>query len=174
MKLKMGMPSFEKLRDFLKRYKFVLIVIAAGVLLLAIPDSDKKGDQSAAANMAGGEEDFSVEALEEKLSEILSRIEGAGEVSVMLTVRSGMERVLATDQEIAENDTEHDLKEETVIISTDAGDEVVLIRQNYPVFQGALVVCQGGDDPEVQLQLTRALSALTGLNTNRITVCKGS
>ena len=174
MKLKLEMPSFGKLVDFLKRYKFVLIVIAAGVLLLLIPGDGEKEEAVIEEGVAGGEEDFSVEALEEKLSEILSQIEGAGNVSVMLTVRSGMERILATDQEITERDAESNLREETVIISTDAGDEVVLIRQNYPIFQGALVVCQGGDDPEVQLQLTRALSALTGLNTNRITVCKGS
>lgn len=174
MKLKLSIPSVDKIVEFLKRYKYVLIVIAVGVILLAIPTEEGGGSVSETENLTGGEEDFSVEALEEKLSDILSRVEGAGKVSVMLTVRSGMERILATDKDVSESDTEHESKEEIVVISTDAGDEVVLIGQNYPVFQGALVVCPGGDVPEVQLQLTRALAALTGLSTNRITVCKGS
>lgn len=174
MKRKIEMPSMEKLTDFLKRYKYVLLVIAAGIILLLIPTGDGEEKVSETQGVAGGEEDFSVAALEEELSEILSRVEGAGEVSVMLTVRSGMERILATDRDSAEHEDESELREETVVISTDSGEEVVLIGQNYPTFQGALVVCPGGDDPEVQLALTRALSALTGLTSNRITVCKGS
>ena len=65
-------------------------------------------------------------------------------------------------------------EEQTVVISTGSGEETVLITQKYPTFQGALVVCRGGDDPVVQLTLTRAVSALTGLGSDRITVCKGS
>jgi stage III sporulation protein AG len=84
----------------------------------------------------------------------------------MLTVKSGMERVLA--QDVNGTDTE------TVIISTGSGkQEVVLIQQNYPDFQGALIVCEGGDEPQVRLLVTQAVAALTGLGTARISVCKG-
>lgn len=175
MKFKLKIPSAEKLTGFLKQYKFVIIIIVAGIILLALPAGDDKKEETVTTEgVAGGEEDFSVDALEEKLSEILSRIDGAGEVSVMLTVRSGTERILATDTDTSENGEKSEVREEVVVISTDAGEEVVLIGQNYPTFQGALVVCRGGDDPEVQLQLIRALSSLTGLSSNRITVCRGS
>ena len=174
MKLKIGMPSAEKLTDFFKQYKFVLIVIVVGIILLALPSGESQGSSVTAEGVTGAEEDFSVEALEEKLSDILSKIEGAGKVSVVLTVRSGTERVLAVDRDCAESGEKSEVREETVVISTDAGEEVVLIGQNYPTFQGALVVCPGGDDPKVQLQISQALAALTGLGSNRITVCKGS
>ena len=42
-----------------------------------------------------------------------------------------------------------------------------------PQFRGALVVCAGGDDPGVRLQVIRAVSALTGLGSDCITVCQG-
>ena len=174
MKVRLTLPSIEKLIAFLKQYKFVLILIAAGIVLLLLPTGDRKQQTAASDGMVGAEEDFSVEALEEKLGAILSKIDGAGNVSVMLTVRSGMERVLATDRESSESEDESSLQEKTVIISTGTGEEAVLITQHYPTFQGALVVCRGGDDPQVQLLLTRALSALTGLSSSRITVCKGS
>jgi stage III sporulation protein AG len=168
------MPSKEALTAVFKRYKFVLIVIAAGLILLAMPSESDKSRTETMEGVLGTEEDFSVEALEEKLSAILSRIEGAGKVSVMLTVKSGTERILATDLEASQSGTELDRTEETVILSKDAGEEVVLIGQNYPTFQGALVVCPGGGDPQIQLEITRALAALTGLGAGRITVCKGS
>lgn len=88
----------------------------------------------------------------------------------MLTVKSGMERVLARDSSVSE--TEETM--ETVVISTGSGkQEVVLLTQRYPTFQGALVVCEGGDDPQVKLLVTQAVAALTGLGSARISVCKG-
>lgn len=174
MKRKIKLPSAEGLTAFFKQYKFVLIVIAAGVVLLALPSGETSGGAGRAEAVSGSEEDFSVDALEEKLGDILSRIEGAGKVSVMLTVKSGTERIFATDVKTSESDTETEQTEEMVVISRDDGEEVVLISRNYPTFQGALVVCPGGGDPQVQLQITRALSALTGLGAGRITVCKGS
>lgn len=174
MKLNLKMPGTEGLSKFLKQYKYVLIIIAAGILLLLWPSGKSKTTVESGTGLTGVEEDFSVEALEERLSKVLSRVEGAGEVSVVLTVRSGMERVLATDSREEERDRDFQLEEQTVVISTEKGEEVVLIGQRYPTFQGALIVCPGGDDPQVRLRLTEAVSALTGLGSARITVCKGS
>ena len=95
-------------------------------------------------------------------------------VSVVLTVRSGMERVLAQDVTASRADGDAQSTTKTVILSTGSGEETVLLSQNYPTFQGALVVCRGGDDPQVKLLLTQAVAALTGLGSDRITVCKGS
>lgn len=38
---------------------------------------------------------------------------------------------------------------------------------------GAVIVCEGGGSAAVRLQLTRAVSALTGLSTDRIAIVKG-
>ena len=175
MKVQWKMPRAEKVLGFLKQYKYVLIVAAAGLLLLLWPTGGSREEPAAQERgLTGAEEDFSVEALEEKLAQALSRVEGAGEVSVILTVESGMERVLATDRTAEQSDGTSAMEEQTVIVSTDAGEEAVLVTQRYPTFQGALVVCPGGGDPSVRLVLTQAVSALTGLGADRITVCAGS
>lgn len=175
MKFKWNPPAAGKVLQYFKEYKLVLLVIAAGIFILLWPSGEKseKTDGQAAAGLTGGEEDFSVEALEEKLNETLSKVEGAGHVTVVLTVKQGMERVLAADEKITDSDSQRSKESETVIISTGGGDEAVLITQHYPVFQGALVVCEGGDDPQVRLLLTQAVAALTGLGSDRITICKG-
>ena len=177
MKFQWKPPQMEKVLGFCKQYKYVLLVAAAGLLLLLWPTGDGRQEavaEEAGMGLTGTEEDFSVEALEERLALALSRIEGAGEVSVILTVDSGMERVLATDRTQEQSDGGVSIQEETVILSTEAEEEAVLVTQRYPTFQGALVVCPGGDDPSVRLVLTQAVAALTGLGTDRITVCKGS
>lgn len=174
MKINWKIPKGEALFKLLGQYKYVLIVIAAGILLLLWPSGEKASPAAAQSGLPGGEEDFSVEALEERLARVLSKIDGAGEVSVVLTVESGMERVLATDIAASQWEDRRDREEQTVIISTDEGEETVLLTQRYPTFQGALVVCPGGNDPEVRLRLTQAISVLTGLGSDRITVCKGA
>ena len=51
--------------------------------------------------------------------------------------------------------------------------EVVPLQTVAPEFRGALVVCPGGGDARVRLQLIEAVAALTGLGSDRISVCAG-
>ena len=156
----------------LDRYKYVLIVIIAGIVLLLWPSGEP---QRSAGTDSGLDvrETFDLEALEEKLSRTLSKVEGAGEVTVTLTVKSGMEQVLASDRATSVGERGSSVEEEIVLVNTGNGQGTVLLTQKYPTFQGALVVCEGGDSAEIRLLLTQAVSALTGLGADRITVCKG-
>ena len=156
----------------LDRYKYVLIVIAAGMILLLWPTGEREQNAGTASGL-DVRETFDLDALEKKLSRTLSMVEGAGEVTVTLTVKRGMEQVLASDRATSVSDRGSSVEEETVLVNTGSGQETVLLTQKYPTFQGALVVCQGGDSAEIRLLLTQAVSALTGLGADRITVCKG-
>ena len=48
--------------------------------------------------------------------------------------------------------------------------QVVVTRETYPVYLGAVVVCQGAGSGGVRLAVTEAVAALTGLPADRITV----
>lgn len=174
MKDKKAPPAqWKNAAELVSRYKFVLLIVLVGVLLLLLPDG--KGEQETAeAASATVEEDFSVEALEEKLAATLEQIDGAGRVRVMLTVQSGMKRVFAQDGSLEQGMDEMRRETETVVVSAGTGhQETVLVQQIYPQFQGALIVAGGGGDPGVRLKLTEAVAALTGLGTDKISICKG-
>ena len=49
---------------------------------------------------------------------------------------------------------------------------MVVTQERYPQYRGALVVCDGGGSDSVRLQIINAVSALTGLGTDRIAVVK--
>lgn len=168
----------EKVGPFIDRYKYVGLVLLAGLILLLWPSGKEKtvSETPPPAPVENKEEDFSVAALEEKLSQTLSKIQGAGEVSVMLTVQGGSRRVLAQDsKETREADGSYERQSETVVVSggTGNGEGPVLLQQLYPRFQGAVVVSEGGGDASVRLKLMEAVSALTGLGTDKIAICKG-
>ena len=64
-------------------------------------------------------------------------------------------------------DTESRRLEEFLGAIRGVGDARVLLSR-----EGAVVVCAGGGDAGVRLEVTRAVSAYTGLGSDRITVIK--
>ena len=155
-------------RKLLGRYQYVLLVLAAGVLLLLLPLGS--GREAAAAPASDAlQESFSLEEFEETLAKTLSQIQGAGEAQVVLSLKGGSRQVLAQD---TQRGADGDSSAATVTLSRGSdGQAVVPLQTLAPQFQGALVVCPGGGDPEVCLRLIEAVSALTGLGSDRISVC---
>ena len=164
----------KKLAGALEKYKFVLLVLLAGILLLVLPLPGGGGAEELPGETAAAGAEFDLDALERRMEAALSRIEGAGEVSVVLTLRSGTRQVLAQDVSSARSQEDQEEDRTTVVVSAGSGrEEAVALHQIYPQFKGALVVCAGGDDPAVQLKLVEAVSALTGLGSDKISICKG-
>ena len=165
-----------KALDALKRCKYVALTAALGIVLLLLPGGNEKKQEGGAPDAA---EDFDRTALQEEMEEILSSLDGVGHLKLMLTVDGGSAYELARDeaqtQKRGGEDTgERTQKSETVVLGSGASAEVVVTRSRFPAFIGALVVCEGGERAEVQLRVTQAVAALTGLSSDRITVVKGT
>ena len=154
-------------------YKYVLIVIAAGILCLAWPSASREEEAERAAE---GQVDAGT--LQAEMEEILGAIQGVGELRLMLTVDTGPQRELAGDTSLSYSGStqapeDYSRTAETVVVSGGGEEQVVVTREIYPRFRGALVVCQGADDPAVKLSVVEAVSALTGLGSDRISVIRG-
>ena len=167
--MKEGWPALvRRWKGALGKYGYVLLVIAVGAALLLWPGG---GEQETVLTQES-ETYFDLEEFETKLEQALSRIEGAGEVSVVLTLESDGRQVLAQDQELA-----GDGGSASTVVTVGQGSgtqEVVPLQTVAPSFRGALVICPGGGNPQVRLELIQAVSALTGLSSNHITVCQGN
>lgn len=153
-------------------YKYVILAVLLGAVLLLLPDG-KAEDAENAAQLA----DFDRTAVQREMEDILSAIDGAGRLRLMLTVRGAGELELAQDRALTQKQgdaaDEYSDKTETVVLGSGSGAEVVVTRSSYPDFVGALVVCEGGGSAAVRLEITQALCALTGLSSERISVVKG-
>ena len=158
-----------KWKGALGKYRYALLVVAVGVLLLALPSG---GSREEPAGAETGAETFDLDAFEEKLEGILSQIDGAGETRVVLTLDGGSRQVLAQDQD---RDGDGGSSATTVTVGRGSGSqEVVPLQTLAPSFRGALVVCPGGGSAQVRLELIQAVAALTGLNSSSISVCQGN
>lgn len=166
----------QRLTVGLKKYKYVALVLLLGVALLLIPTKSSGEAAKPETGKSMGDDDYRQE-LEQRLSDLLSQMTGAGEVRVMLTLRTGTHTVYQTDTTITSDTSDESSRSseerKTVILSEGSAYDVAAATvMEYPQFQGAVVVCQGADEASVKLGLVNAVAALTGLRSDQITVLK--
>lgn len=165
----------------LKKFRYPALILLLGIALMLIPfhsSADTKKTDEAAEQSAAPvpETDYKTE-VETQLASILQQIQGTGKVSVMLTLKSGAQTIYQTDtaltSQTGDSTTANTSTETTVILSKDdIGQEAAVAKTIYPVFLGAVVVCEGADDPTVRLNVISVVSSTTGLSSEKITVVK--
>ena len=164
---------FGKFRPLWEEGKFAVPVLGLGGLLLLCTSGAGETKSTTSQETTAGE---TMTQQQKEMERILARIEGAGELHLMLTLESDGERTPAADTEEtlggSQDAPESQSRRETVVLRVSGGEEVVVTRRESPVYRGALVVCQGADRAEVKLAVTQAVAALTGLGADRITVVK--
>ena len=160
----------EKLISYVKKYRYVALVVLAGVVLMLLPSG--KGEQQTSSDQpVNVSEAYSLAETEKRLEQLLGRIRGVGQVQVMLTLKSGSSLQLAENRSTSLRDTEDRQDRDVVTLNRGSGyEDVVVTEQTYPVYQGAVVVCQGAGDSGVTLAVIQAVSVLTGLGSDKITV----
>lgn len=153
----------RKLSAFAGKYKYVLIILLAGLILLLLPSGSRtKAEPAAAQPLAAQTQTQTIQTEEQRLAQLLRQISGAGQVQVLLSYRCSAERELATD----------DSGQPAVISAGGGAQAAVELRTVSPQYLGAVVVCDGADAPQVQLAVTQAVAQFTGLSTDRISVLK--
>jgi len=108
------------------------------------------------------------EAFSKELEDFLSRIDKAGETKVLLSFYDDGESVYLKEDSIDSSG----LSEKYVIVEGDSGREAVEVSYRLPKVRGVAVLCEGGDDPEVCLAVTEAVSAALGISSHRVSVSK--
>ena len=163
----------EKYKPLVRKYRAVIIILLAGVLLAAGGGS-KKTAEAPQDDTAAPQSDYDLASFEQKLSEKLAAIEGAGRVELMLSLEQTEEAVYAVDTRQTEHTSIGQSYERSLAVISDGshGQTPVTIKNMQPTFRGAVVLCDGADDVQVRLAVTRAVSAVCGIGADKITVLK--
>ena len=143
-------------------------------------DGQTASSQSAAAGNLSYERQ-----LEERLKELLSHVEGVGQVEVMIVLKSSEEKVWRVDrntsysstQETDSNGGTRDIRSqemtEGTILSGQSGEEGPLLEKEMrPEISGVVVTASGGGSPTVQAEISAAVEALFDVPSHKIKVLK--
>ena len=166
----------------------VLLIVGLLFAVIAWPvsggDSDNAGKTSVSSELsaAQGVENLTYEEqLEKKLSDILSKVKGAGKVEVMITLESSSELVLQVD----ESQTSDDVHEEDSAggtrdsiqssyskdtVQTGSDDSPYVITEINPKVSGVLVIAEGAGSAAVKNEIYEAVEALFNLPVHKIKV----
>lgn len=123
------------------------------------------------------------EALEAKLSNLLSQVRGAGAVAVSITLESSAtqehaKNLVKETKTIQEKDTAGGIRttvetkeNQQILLGKESGiDKPVMVREVKPIIKGVLVIAEGAYDSSVKANLTKAVEAGLGIPSYRITV----
>ena len=101
--------------------------------------------------------------------QLLSSMDGVGRVELMLTTSGREEIFYQTDTRVS-----GDTREETTVFSSTQSTQKtpVVTKTKSAPYLGAVVVCDGADSAAVRLRVMQAVSALTGLGSDKISVIK--
>ncbi len=183
----MSSGIIKRLTQFLRDKKSAIIIFIGflGIAMIFVsglfPDSPEAEPQE--------EEEITYTAddyrrqLEAELSAIISRIDGAGEVSILITMETTTEDVYAVEKKTEEKtsqstsgeggDSDGEYKEENKYVTVkrkDGSEDAVLRKQIMPRIRGVLVVCDGGGNSVVKEKITQAVSGVLNISGGKIFV----
>ena len=147
----------DSLKKLWKKYRYACVVVLVGIAILALPNGSTKrqaqADGSSEALLPNAEE------AEEKLSDTLQKIQGVGKVYVTLSYKTSQEEIYLKDDG------------QTVLVNEGSGVQKPLEKKIvFPVYLGAVVVCDGAEKASVREQILDAVHQFTGLRSDQIAV----
>lgn len=122
-----------------------------------------------------------VNNLESKLVSVLSKVKGAGQVEVMVTLESGPELKIATSVDERTNTstssstttTSVTVIENPIIITQNGQSQPLVLMEIMPKIKGVIVVAQGAGSTKVKLELLEAVQALLDVPSSNIQIYAG-
>lgn len=153
----------------------IFLALLLGILLLAAGKGFSETEKEA-SNQPQTTEKSTVSAdreTERRMAEILSKIEGAGQVDVMLTYRQTEEKTIAHN-ETREESGEALRTEQTAILleDGDGATQPLILTENSPVVEGVVIAAQGADQPAVAAAMNQAAQALLDVPAHKVAVLK--
>ncbi len=169
----------EKIKSVIKNDKKILVILilaVLGIVFLMIGELTSTKKESSVVESHNSAEEYA-EIIEERLTEIIMSIDGAGSAKVMVTVEAGEENVFAkeikTSEENKEKQSQSDYEYEYVVVKNGTSSENgMLLKVIEPDIRGVAVVCSGGDNAAVRENIINTVSAVLDIKTNKISVCK--
>ena len=174
----------------------ILIGLLIGLLLLVVawPDgSRKKTTEQDAVTVQGSRADTQqqsadqrAKALERRLENVLSQVQGVGNVTVMITLRTQGENIVEKDKRTSQNKSTQDSEstgkssadaseqeENTVYEKRENGEELPYFKEvKEPEVAGVIVAAEGGENAQTAADITEAVMALFGIEAHKIKVMK--
>ncbi len=173
--------TFTKYLSKLRSPKFLIIAGITGILLILLSSLSGGEDNKMSASPT---EEFSAEIFSEQLEDdiknMVAKITGSEDVSVVVTLESGIrysyadirEETLSDKTESDSASFDSELKENYIIIeNADGGQTALLVTAEMPEVRGVAIVCEGGDIETTNEKIKNAVCTALNITSKRVYIC---
>ncbi|MBE6807154.1 MAG: hypothetical protein E7527_03980 [Ruminococcaceae bacterium] len=169
----------ESWQTFLKRVgtkdgklRWLFWLGLAGVMLIALSEWLPMGSEPEPATSLVLSERQVEQALEQRITTLLSSVEGVGRCRVLVTLESGTQTVYAADTRIASDAAGQTTDTTFLRVETDTGPVGLKLTELQPTIKGVAVVCEGGGNPAVCERVTQVVTTAFQISQRRVCVVK--
>lgn len=153
----------------------LLIILFGNFDFLRISTSSINASQTASSTYISSSE--YVGNMEQKLKTIISKIKGAGKVDVMVTLESGTNLLLASNDETktvkSGSDSTTTVSVNPIILEQSGDGAPIVIGEVLPKIKGVVVVSSGAGNIAVRMNILNAVQTLLDLNDTQIQILVG-
>ena len=160
-------------------------------MVIALPVNEKttgandiEGEAGDVGNMESMDNTEYAQLPERRLENILSKMEGAGDVVCMVTLAQSAEQIIEKDLEVSDDvveetdsqggmrTTNQSSRSEITIYNDGENGSPYVSKQISPKVEGVLVLSEGGDNAVVAKNINEAIQALFGIAPHKIRIVK--
>lgn len=172
----------------------LLLILLTGVALviLSIPNGGKKKENTTNITKDMQEntimitDDTYEKLLEDRLTELLSNVEGVGKTKIMITIKSTGEKIVLKETPYSKNTTSEidseggkrdtiDITQSEAVVyieGSDGSKTPYVIKETEPQIEGIVIIAEGGDNIYIVKDIKEAVAALFNVPSHKIKVMK--
>lgn len=155
--------------DKIKKYALIAVVAAAILLIYFSTLYDKTS-----AEDENTPQTENAQELEKRMEDALKRVEGAGEVSVVINYESTSELVPATKTDLSEQQSSSDGKSQNSESKSEdiaqVSGNAVILKEKQPKVRGVMVVAKGAKDIRVKNDILFAVMTLLDVTADKVEI----
>lgn len=176
--------GWEKIKALSGMDRIAMLIALAAIVLVVLAVYPWFTPQAASSTpVAAAAQDASQLEDEARLARVLSAIDGAGRVEVMISYMTGPQRVPVSDvNRTTSDENTQDVSggsrsvttiteaSRTVTVGQQGGSEALVLVEKKPEVRGVIVVCEGARNIGVKLSVMDAVMTVLGVPAEQVEV----
>ena len=112
-----------------------------------------------------------IDYLENKLENVITKVKGAGNVNVVVSLEKGFEYIYATEEETRTTSNGTTITTTSVVM---VNGQPIIKEEIYPVVNGIVVISSGANDVSVKMNILSIIQTVIDVDNSKISIYAGN